>query len=220
MMSVILMANGIFIVFEGGEGSGKSSQIRRLTGFLKKNKIGYIVTREPGGSSIGAGIRRILLNPRHKKMSPRAELMLYEADRAQHAAEVVRPALKTKRVVISDRHADSSTVYQGICRGLGISQVEILNKFATGGLKPDLVIVLDLPEKIGFERIRERRPDRLELERRSFHRKVRQGYLQLAKRELSRFAVVDASQSKQHVAKAIESVVKKVLKRRQLWRAH
>ncbi|NBX83284.1 dTMP kinase [bacterium] len=132
---------GFFISFEGGEGGGKSTQIKRLKAVFKRNRIPFLVTLEPGGTPIGRKIRELLLNPKNKRLSIRAELYLYEADRAQHVDEVIEPALNAGKVVITDRYADSSSVYQGVCRGLGVPWTETLNDFATQGLYPDLVIV-------------------------------------------------------------------------------
>lgn len=215
---------GFFIVFEGGEGSGKSTQMRTLVQRLKEKRLPVQVTKEPGGTEIGEKIRDILLNPAHTKLAHRAELLLYEADRAQHIEESVRPGLQKGKIIISDRFADSSTVYQGICRGFGREWVEKLNAFATSGLTPDLVVLLDVPETIGRKRILSRlkedvwlkgvsrkvkinRLDRLDREKKAFHRKVRRGFLQLAKLYPRRFAVIDASQSLETVALEIESTV-------------
>ena len=208
---------GFFISFEGGEGGGKSTQIRRLKATFKKKKIPFMVTLEPGGSPIGKKIRDLVLNPKNKKLSHRAGIFLYVADRAQHVEEVIEPALKSGKVVITDRYADSSTVYQGICRGLGISWTEKLNDFATKGLYPDLVIVLDVPESVGLARVRARltndpkllgkrrvvKMDRLEREKASFHRKVRKGFLTLAKKHPNRIAIIDATQTPDDISDQI-----------------
>ena len=147
---------GFFITFEGGEGAGKSTQIRHLVAWLKQQRLPHLLTLEPGGTEIGKGIRTVLLNPANKHLSQRAELLLYEADRAQHVDEVVWPAFKAGKVVVSDRYDGSSTVYQGICRNLGLEWTLKLNAFATQHLKPDLVIILDIPERIGLARVRNR----------------------------------------------------------------
>jgi dTMP kinase len=214
---------GFFISFEGGEGGGKSTQIRRLKAALRKNRIPFLVTLEPGGSQIGRKIRELLLNPKNKHLSKRAELFLYEADRAQHVEEIVAPALKAGKVVITDRYADSSTVYQGICRELGVAWTEKLNDFATGGLYPDLVIVLDVPETVGLARVRNRfksdpgllgkrrviKMDRLEREKASFHRKVRNGFIALSKKHPRRIALIDATQSPETVSHQITELIEK-----------
>lgn len=218
---------GFFISFEGGEGGGKSTQIKRLKAIFKRNRIPFLITLEPGGTPIGRKIRELLLNPKNKRLSTRAELYLYEADRAQHVDEVIEPALKAGKVVITDRYADSSSVYQGVCRGLGVAWTETLNDFATQGLYPDLVIVLDVPETVGLARVRDRlksdpglqgkrrvvKMDRLEREKQSFHRKVRNGFIQLSKKHPRRIALVDATQSPDAVAAEILGHIQKRWKR-------
>jgi dTMP kinase len=148
---------GFFISFEGGEGTGKSTQLRLLTAWLKKNAESPVVTLEPGGTPIGEKIRDLLLDPGNRRLSPRAELLLYEADRAQHVAELIQPKLTEGAIVVCDRYSDSSLVYQGICRKLGEARVEDLNRFATQGISPDLTVVLDLPENEGLKIIRRRK---------------------------------------------------------------
>lgn len=219
---------GLFITFEGGEGAGKSTQIRHLVSYFKSIKIPVVVTLEPGGTPIGEEIRHVLLTPRSQKLSPRCELLLYEADRAQHVDELVIPCLEKGKIVIGDRYSDSSTVYQGYCRDLGLENVKWLNAFATKKLLPDLTVLLDIPESVGLGRIRKRirtdlflkgvrrrvKLDRLEREKRSFHAKVRKGFLKLAKQQPKRFAVINALQSEQEVTREIRLAVGKVLKRK------
>lgn len=214
---------GFFISFEGGEGGGKSTQIKRLKTVLRRNRVPFLVTLEPGGTRIGRKIRELLLNPKNKNLSNRAELYLYEADRAQHVEEVIRPALEAGKVVITDRYADSSSVYQGICRGLGVGWTEKLNDFATQYLYPDLVIVLDVPESVGLSRVRNRlqidpklrgkrrvvKLDRLERERSSFHRKVRKGFIALSKKHSERIKLIDATQSPDNVSQQILALIQK-----------
>lgn len=222
---------GFFISFEGGEGAGKSTQMRLLTAWLKKNAKKPVVTLEPGGTPIGEKIRDLLLDPAHRKLSPRAELLLYEADRAQHVDELLAPQLAEGAILVCDRFADSSLVYQGICRKLGEARVADLNRFATGGLMPDITIVLDLPETVGLKRIRQRldddvalqgirrrvKLDRLEREKADFHRRVRLGFLKLAKKEPRRIRILDARQSIETVSEQVQSLVLPGLKRRGLW---
>jgi dTMP kinase len=222
---------GFFISFEGGEGTGKSTQLRLLTAWLKKNAQSPIVTLEPGGTPIGEKIRDLLLDPKNGRLSPRAELLLYEADRAQHVDELIEPELSKGSILVCDRYADSSYVYQGICRKLGEPRVADLNRFATRGLMPDLTIVLDLPETEGLKRIRKRleedaalhgirrrvKLDRLEREKTDFHRRVRQGFLKLARKEPRRIRILDASQSVEAVFEQVRSHVEPALKRRRLW---
>jgi dTMP kinase len=219
---------GVFITFEGGEGAGKSTQIRHLVGWLKQQRIPHILTLEPGGSRIGRDIRNILLNPRNKMLTPKAEALLYQADRAQHVAEVILPALQAGKVVVSDRFSDSSAVYQGICRNLGLSVTEELSKYAANGLRPDRVILLDIPEKIGLNRVRKRfvldpklvgkrrvvKLDRLEREKQTFHKKVRNGFLLLAKKHRSRFKVVDATREEEDIRLEIIKDVARIIKRK------
>lgn len=206
--------------------------MRLLVTWLKKAGISPLLTLQPGGTRLGERIRELLLNPDNRELTPRTELLLYEADRAQHADEVLRPALEKGRVVICDRFADSSTVYQGLCRGLGVPWVEKLNAFATGGLKPDLTLLLDIPERDGRKRIQKRleedlalsgpgrrvKLDRLEREGLEFHRKVRRGFLQLARKHPSRIKVIKATDSETDVADAVQKLVLPRLKRRSLWR--
>jgi dTMP kinase len=210
---------GLFFAFEGGEGSGKSTQVRLLREWLEGRGIPVLVTREPGGTELGQTLRQLVLDHRNQTLSHRAELLLYEADRAQHVAETLLPALAAGKVVLSDRFEDSSTVYQGICRGLGRRPTESLNRFATGGLRPHLVFVLDIPEKEGIARARRRSQtagtglDRLEREALEFHRKVRRGFLAIA-RGNRRYRVLDARRSEAELAEAIRSAVAGRLERR------
>ncbi len=183
--------SGLFIVFEGGEGTGKSTQIGRLAAFLEGRGTAVLVTREPGGSGIGERIRSILLDPRHLDMSPKTEALLYAADRAQHVEEVIRPALIRGMTVLSDRYLDSSLAYQGLARGLGIPRVLDLNEWAVGALLPDIVFLLDLRPEQGLERIHS--PDRIEQEGSAFHARVRDAYRILSERYPWRFVVIDAT---------------------------
>lgn len=214
-MAGMSQMRGYLITLEGGEGSGKSTQIKFLVSFLRKHKIPFHLSREPGGTRLGDRIRKILLNPNIRKMSNRTELLLYEADRAEHVDQVIHPQLSSGKVVICDRFYDSSTVYQGICRGVGLEMTRVLNRFATGGLTPNLTFLLDIPEKKGMERVkRRRRLDRLEREKFPFHNQVRRGFLYLAKKEKRRFCVIDASQGIPQVSLQIERVLIKRLKQR------
>lgn len=199
---------GFFISFEGGEGAGKSTQIRHLTAYFKAHKIPVLLTLEPGGTPIGSKIRKILLDPKNSAMKSRAELLLYLADRAQHVEECILPALKAGKVVITDRYADSSNVYQGICRDLGLEQTMVLNDYATHGLYPDLAIVLDLPVKTGFSRMKQRVLDRMEREKTDFHNRVRKGFLHLSQTFPSRIQVINAAQSEEEVKMEIRALVR------------
>jgi dTMP kinase len=198
---------GFFISFEGGEGAGKSTQIRYLVDYFKAHKIPVLLTLEPGGTKIGEKIRELLLNPNHSELRPRAELLLYLADRAQHVEECILPALKAGKVVITDRYADSSNVYQGICRNLGLDWTMALNDYATQGLYPDIALVLDLPVKLGFSRMKQRVLDRMEREKSSFHNKVRRGFLHLSQKYPKRIQVVNAALSQEEVRAEIQKLV-------------
>ncbi|MGH2830698.1 MAG: dTMP kinase [Actinomycetota bacterium] len=201
---------GLFIVFEGVEGSGKSTMIAYLTSFLKEFGKDVVLTREPGGTAIGERIRRLLLDPEAREMDSKAEALLYAAARAQHVAQVVRPALESGKAVISDRYLDSSLAYQGLARGLGDEDVYRLNIWATDELIPDLVVLLDLDPEVGLARAAGA-PDRIEQEDIAFHRKVAEAYQQLAKTYPSRFALIDASQPVETVREQVERAVYNVL---------
>lgn len=172
----------LFIVFDGPEGAGKSTQALMLYHYLKKKGYDCVLTREPGGTKVAEMVRKIILSPK-LNITPLAELLLYEASRAQHIAEVIRPNLDKNKIVISDRFADASVVYQGYARGLGIKMVEQLNKLVVGDIRPDVTFILDISPEKGLSRVKNRTSvvDRLENETLSFHKKIRQGYKKLAK---------------------------------------
>lgn len=168
---------GTFIVMEGPDGSGKSTQIELLKKYL--DSLGYecVITREPGGTIIGEAIRNIILNPEHKEMSDVTEMLLYAASRAQLMSEIIIPALDNGKIVISDRFVDSSIVYQGIARGLGIDTVAMVNQPAIGEYQPDCIFFIDIPEEEGLERKKQQKKlDRLEQESINFHHMVSEGY--------------------------------------------
>lgn len=168
---------GTFIVMEGPDGSGKSTQIELLKQYLTDKGQSYIITREPGGTLIGESIRSIILNPEHKEMSDVTEMLLYAASRAQLMAEVIIPAIESGKVVISDRFVDSSMVYQGIARGLGSEIVADVNAPGIGDYRPDRIFFIDIPEEEGLRRKKEQKKlDRLEQESIDFHHMVSEGY--------------------------------------------
>jgi dTMP kinase len=200
---------GVFIAFEGGEGAGKSSRALALAGRLRAAGYEAVLTHEPGDSRIGRQIRDILLDVTNDGLDPRAEALLYAADRAEHVASVVRPALDRGAVVITDRYVDSSIAYQGIARGLGAETIAELSRFATEGLLPDLTILLDVPPSVGRRR-NHGTADRLEAEADNFHVSVRAAYLARATTQPERYVVVDATLSAEHVDAAILDGVKKL----------
>jgi dTMP kinase len=194
---------GRFITFEGIEGSGKSTQLRRAAAWLARNGRPVVTTREPGGTAAGETIRQLLLDPR-TELGGESELFLYLADRAENIRQVVEPGLKAGAIVLGDRHADATLAYQGAMRGVGIETARSLNDLATRGVRPDLTLLFDLPTDAGLERARLRAgamasPDRLEAESMAFHEGVRQAYLDLAQREPDRFRVIDASRDPERV---------------------
>lgn len=198
---------GLFLTFEGGEGAGKTTQIQLLVKELERR--GHVVeqTREPGGTEIANRIRAMILNPEMKGLLPMAELFLYEASRAQHVEEKIRPALEKGKTVICDRFTDSSVVYQGAARGLEPGLIEVLNQIATSKLKPNLTFLLDIDPKKGFERVGRRGAalDRMEAEGLAFHRAVREGYRKLAKKHRKRIRLVDAASN---AAKVHDEIMK------------
>ena len=191
--------SGLFISFEGSEGCGKSTQIEALAARLRSDGLDVLQAREPGGTPLGEALRQLLQHDdAGNGMLPEAELLLFAAARAQIVREKLRPALKAGKVVLCDRFVDSTTVYQGVARGLNRTNVAAVNQVATGGLQPDLTILIDLPADIGLQRARLRangQLDRMEQEDAEFFEAVRQGYLELAKAEPNRFLVLDGSQS-------------------------
>lgn len=206
--------NGLFITLEGPEGAGKSTQVQRLRAWLEGLGRTVVVTRNPGGTAIGAQIRQVLLDPANMAMTPLAELMLYAADRAQHVAEVVRPALAAGHVVLCDRYSDSTLAYQGYGRGLDLTLLRGLNAMATEDLRPDLTLLLDLAPEVGLARIAATRAsDRLEHEALAFHQRLREGYLALAAEAPDRFWVVAADQPEADVHAALRVGVESLFAR-------
>lgn len=201
---------GRFITFEGGEGSGKTTVIKAVKATLDKRNIPCIVTREPGGSKIAEQIRNVMLDKENSLMDPRTEALLFAASRRQHLVEVVEPALKEGKIVLSDRYIDSSLAYQGCARGLGIEEIYQINLFAIGGRMPDLTFYLDLSPEEGLDRIAMHRQDeinRLDLEKLSFHQKVHEGYEILLKKFPERIVRIQADQSVEGECDDILSVI-------------
>src|ERR1044071_7500775 len=207
---------GKLISFEGSEGSGKSTQIALLAAHFQKAGRDVISTREPGGTEIGEQIRNIIVhNSKGDEMCAETELLLFTAARAQLVREVIAPALLRGAIVLSDRFLDSSTVYQGIARNLAADPVAQINRFAVGEVMPDLTIVIDVPEEVSLARVNKRAsdlPDRMERENVDFYKKVREGYLVLAKGMPKRFILVDGTKTEDAIEKKIWSEVQARLK--------
>ena len=211
-----LAPQGLFITFEGSEGCGKSTQIALLAEQLRAKYPAreIILLREPGGTALGEQVRHLLqYAPDVKEMAPEAELLLFAASRAQLVREVIRPALARGAVVLCDRFLDSTTVYQGVARALNTKDVALINHFATGGLLPDITILLDLEVSLGRERMKERNKkvttvDRMEQETESFYEAVRQGYLELASKDTGRWMVIDASLKPEEVTEQMMTCLK------------
>ncbi|MFM9048675.1 MAG: dTMP kinase [Actinomycetota bacterium] len=196
-------APGLFLVFEGGEGAGKSTQSAALADYLVARDHRVVRTREPGGTPAAEAIRSILLDPANTGLDDRAEARLVAAARGDHAARVIRPALERGDIVISDRFMDSSIAYQGVGRDLGLERVAEISLWATAGLRADLTILLDVDPQIGQARVVG--PDRLESEPLEWHRRVRQGFLDIAAADPGRYLVLDASRPAEDLA--VESAV-------------
>jgi dTMP kinase len=205
----------MFITFEGIEGCGKTTQIKRLKKILQERGVSCLITREPGATKIGVQIRAILLDQKNKKMDPKAELFLYLADRCQHVSEKIQPALARDKWVISDRFWDATVVYQGLARGLNEKFLKGLRPFILGSLWPDKTFLLDCPVSIGLARAWERingseeskKESRFEKEALSFHEKIRRGYLTLARKEPGRIKVIDAAFSPDQIHQQIMEVL-------------
>lgn len=204
----------LFVTFEGPEGSGKSTQIRQLAAALEAQKLSVLVTREPGGTTIGNAIRAVLLDPARTEMSPRAETLLFNAARAQIVDQVIRPALAEGTLVLCDRYADSTLAYQGYGHGQPLEPLRQLAAYATAGLMPDLTIYLDIDVQEGLKRKQAGGAEewnRMEEKALAFHQAVRAGYLQLAAAEPQRWLVVDAAQSIEAVHAEIFSCVQTLI---------
>ena len=199
---------GLFISFEGGEGAGKSTQTKLLSDYLKSIGEDVVLTREPGGTPLGNQLRTILLDNATGEISPRAEALIYAADRANHVHTLINPALAEGKVVITDRYLDSSIAYQGAGRVLAPAEVARISRWATERLTPTLTVIIDLPAEVGLGRLKSR--DRLEAEPVSFHERVRQEFISLANSDPERYFVVDGTQSIESIHEAIVERVKTI----------
>jgi len=212
---------GVFITLEGIDGGGKSTQAELLTGYLKSSGYEVIYTREPGGTRIGDKIRGILLDPLNREMCPLTELLLFSASRAQHTLEKILPALQEGKIVICSRFSDATVAYQGYGRGLDLKLIEELNRIATGGLKPDLTILLDIEPSLGLKRVisaddttRRASYDRIEAVGLEFQERVRQGFLSLAHQESERFRIVEVKDDIEKIHRIIRDIVHEFLEAR------
>lgn len=196
------MRRGLFITFEGADGCGKTTQIELLDRYLRENGYSTLLTREPGAKGLGVKLREILLNY-DGVVSPQCESFLFLADRAQHVDCIIKPALEEGKIILCDRHTDSTIAYQGYGRGLDISRIEMLNNIATSGLKPDLTIVFDVDIETSMQRVGNDK-DRMESSGNEFFNRVRNGYLEIAKQEPNRVKVINS-------ADTIENIHKKVV---------
>ena len=207
-----------FITIEGGDGSGKSTQIRSLESYLMQRGFACVMTREPGGTALGSLIRKVLLEVGSHEIASSTELFLYLADRAQHVNEVILPALKSDKIVLCDRFTDSTVAYQGYGRGIELGLLRQLNDIAAQGVHPDLTILLDCPVGVGLARTARRQTaagrrqeDRFEREKIEFHEKVRAGFLEMARTEPERFRIVDATPSSEEVTLRIKRIIDREL---------
>jgi dTMP kinase len=200
----------VLITFEGVEGSGKSIQIRRLERWLRREGYRVETTREPDGTALGVGIRR-LFERRNVAPQPLAETLLFMAARHQHVSETLRPSLRSGRIVLCDRYTDATVAYQGYGRGVDLELIRELNVRATGGVLPDLTLLFDLDPALGFRRIGARRLDHFERRRLAFHRRVRRGYLEIARAEPKRVRRVDAAGDEVTVERQVRAIVTEFL---------
>lgn len=208
-----------FITFEGGDGSGKTTQLKALESYLTARGKSCLSTREPGGTSLGELIRQVLLEVSKQPITSPTELFLYLADRAQHIHEVIIPALEQGKIVLCDRHTDSTLAYQGYGRGIDLGLLRSLNDIASQGIKPDLTLLFDCPAEIGLSRTARRQShtasgrneDRFEREKIEFHERVRAGFLELAQAEPNRFRIIDAARSAKEVGQEIKNIIEREL---------
>ena len=210
----MVMKKGLFITFEGLDGSGKTTQIKLLDSYLKGEGFDVILTREPGGTEIGRKIREILLDKKNQDISHKTETFLFLASRAELTSKVIVPALREGKIVICDRFFDSTLVYQGIARGLGVEEILEMSLWATDGLVPDITFLLSMKVSRCDKRIKEanRKKDRIEMEENNFKEKIYKGYLDIASRNKERFVVIDAEKSIEDIFEEVKGKVLKHLK--------
>ena len=209
------MVNGMFITVEGPDGSGKTTQLILLINALKARGFEVVVTREPGGTNVGDSIRKVLLSPEHHEMTPRVEMMLYAASRAQNIEQIIRPALARGAIVLCDRFVDASIAYQGYGLQYDIDQIKSLNEWATNGLEPDLTFLFDLPPYRARERMKTRgKLDRIESRDQAFHERVYEGFHTLLEQNPERMIRIDADQPIDRIQKEVFAHTKKRLKQR------
>ena len=203
-----------FITFEGCDGCGKTTVLKLVSEELSKRKVDFLLTREPGGSKIAEQIRNIILDKKNIEEDSRTEALLYAASRRQHLTDVVLPALKQGKLVLSDRYIDSSLAYQGYARGIGIKEVMSINAFAINGLMPDVTFFLDLTPEEGLKRIasRSRESDRLDKEKLAFHQKVYEGYKIIIREDPKRFVIIDARKTPDEETKEIVDKIMEIIK--------
>ncbi len=208
------------------EGSGKTTQIQRLKKYLARRGIPCKVTREPGGVPIGEKVRRILLDPDHREMAPMTELLLYEASRAQHVKEAIKPFLKKGGIVLCDRFSDATLAYQGYGRRFDLKWIQRLNHLSSQGVRPDVTILLDCPSDVGLRRaiqrnrtLKQEREERFEREEIQFHRRVRKGYLAIARKEPRRLKVIDTRQGEEKVFEKIKKIIDNLIKEKKVRRS-
>lgn len=207
------MQKGLFITFEGADGSGKTTQLNNIKSFLEQKGFDVVVTREPGSLEIGQKIRNILLH-HDGIVADRCEIFLFLADRAQHVETFIKPAIEEGKIVLCDRHTDSTIAYQGYGRGQDINLLNDLNKIAINGLKPDLTLLFDVSTEVSQERVGSEK-DRMESAGLEFHRKVRNGYLELQKQEPERIKLVNANNSIEEVFEDTKEIVSKLIQEKQ-----
>ncbi len=206
---------GVFISFEGIEGTGKSTQTRLLAGHLRKKGFHVIETAEPGGTPISMKIRELLLSVEHREMDPVTELLLYNAARVQHIRQVILPALERGDIIVTDRFSDSTTAYQGYGREIELELIDTLDRISTGRMRPDVTLLLDVDAAEGLRRNREaNKRDRLELEDISFHERVRKGFIAIASKEQERIRLVDCSGGMEEVHSEVIRIIDAFLEKR------